>query len=412
MTRTFPKLLLALASAGLAALALWGLKSWIGDQVDMPGVESGSVSAPVTGTGTEQPLAERRARGQPPLEAQRAGTPVFPRSSFVRWPVGADVVSRYYQIDSALTEFDPYSYFRHRPDLEDSRTWGEHPDERWILRTNSLGLRMDEEPLTTPLDLRVLVVGDSHTDGVCNNSEGYPALLEAALARTPGADRAVEVLNAAKGGHSFYNYLGTLERFLPLEPDVFVMLVYGGNDFYEVLELHAFFAGQARLDHSEEYWPLVEAALEVAPKSLSQFFHPLKYFAHHPTQVAAAAWASGAVTEEIRRTCEQAGIELVVVYLPPASDVEWELLRERLDPVRELLEVPEDRMRTLDVLAGAYLDELRSKGVRVLDLRDVFAVHPGPFFWPEDLHINLGAQRLIAGQLAELCGRLPIFAER
>ena len=773
MSRLLPKLLLALASAGLTWLAVWAAVSWwprTSEQGEAGhgGSKIGNRGDSSAATG-EFPAAPNR--GLPPLAVQHQGTPIFPPSSFVRWPVGPDVVSRYFEIDTALTEFDPYSYFRHRGGIESPRKWGEHPEQRWVLRTNSLGMRMDREPASTPPDLRVLVVGDSHTDGVCNNAEGYPALLEAALTRpgrsaevlnaakgghsfynylgtlerflplapdvlvvcvyggndfeelltwhhyfhqterppgaalyreaiaaaqavakpalsqagvavkyfktqpsqieaalqtardltaeiaitcqrfgvrpvfcylpavsqvqweqyepvleqlttaleversdfevldhiadswlayarasgldvldlrtafrasaeplywehdhhislagqalvaseleqrmrevwpadaervrrapqprrrddgehafarrSPGAYRpgvtasldrrhlppqaaarvhplidgevydehalfrhgphldqtrvleahpaggwhlrtnslglrmdaevrddapdvrilvtgdgnadgvcdnadgfpsllaavlaaehpgtSVEALNAGKGGYSFYNYLGTLERFLPLAPDVFVMLVYGGNDFFEVLELQSFFGGQARIDHSEEYWHLVEAALEVAPESLSQFFNPLKYFAEHRAQVAAAAWAAGAVTEEIRRTCEREGIELVVVYLPPACDVEWERLRPRLEPVRELLELPVERMGTLDVLAGAYLDEVRARGVRVIDLRSVFALHPGPFFWPEDLHMNLDAQRLLAAQLAEVCGRLPIFGDR
>lgn len=306
--------------------------------------------------------------------------------------------------------FDEHALFRHGPNLDQARVLEEHPAGGWRLRTNSLGLRMDDELLEEP-DVRVLVTGDGNVDGVCDNADGFPNLLAERL-RASHPDLEVEALNAGKGGYSFYNYLGTLERFLPLAPDVFVMVVYGGNDFYEVLELHNFYGGQARPDESAAYWHLIEAALEREPQSLSQFFNPLKYFAEHRAQVAAAAWAASAVTDEIRRTCESRGIELVVVYLPPAIDVEWERLAGRLEPIRELLEIPPDRMGVIDVLAGAYLDELRADGVEVIDLRDVFALHSGPFYWSEDLHIDLNAQRLIAERLAASLGRLPIFQDR
>jgi len=307
--------------------------------------------------------------------------------------------------------YDEHALFRHAAHLYQARTLAAHPAGGWHLRTNALGLRMDEEVREDPPDVRILVTGDGNVDGVCDNADGFPHLLAAGLeAAHPGTS--VEVLNAGVGGYSFYNYLGTLERFLPLQPDVFVMVVYGGNDFYEVLELHNYFAGQARPDRSQEYWPLVERALAMEPQSLSQFFNPLKYFSVERPQVAAAAWASEAVTEEVRRTCEEHGIELVVVYLPPACDVEWPALADRLDPVREVLQLAPDDMRTLDVLAGAYLQDLGERGVRVLDLRDVFALHPGPYFWPADLHVDLTAQRLIAEQLVALCGRLPSFANR
>ena len=56
-----------------------------------------------------------------------------------------------------------------------------------------------------------------------------------------------EVLNAAVTGHTFHNYLGVLERMLNLglDPDLMIVVTYGGNDFLDVYLWH-FFAGTRR----------------------------------------------------------------------------------------------------------------------------------------------------------------------
>jgi hypothetical protein len=88
--------------------------------------------------------------------------------------------------------------------------------------------------------VRVLVTGDSHTEGVCTNAESFTHLLEGALADArPGA--AVEAINSGLSGYNLYNYLGVLEKGRALGPDVFVVTVYGGNDFAAAVQLYRYF---------------------------------------------------------------------------------------------------------------------------------------------------------------------------
>ena len=68
--------------------------------------------------------------------------------------------------------------------------------------------------------------------GACSTHESFPNRLEARL-RVRDAQRSVEVWNAGCSNYSLYNYLGTLERLAHLAPDVFVVVVHGGNDFSE-----------------------------------------------------------------------------------------------------------------------------------------------------------------------------------
>jgi hypothetical protein len=71
----------------------------------------------------------------------------------------------------------------HKPHLVGELTWPEHPQGAIRYVTNNLGFRKDSD--TTECKgsgvYRILVTGDSHTDGVVYNSESFPNRLETML---------------------------------------------------------------------------------------------------------------------------------------------------------------------------------------------------------------------------------------
>ena len=157
----------------------------------------------------EPELERNRAQPQPgPKWIQN-----FPGSTLKRFELTEERAQRLFpQIEHPWNRFDPLMYFGYEPDLHVRMKLEAHPDGFYWVTTNSLGLRREGEIAVQQPDLRILVAGDSHVDGVCNNSEAFPALLESALAADrPG--QVVEVLNAARGGQSPFNYLGTLEKW-------------------------------------------------------------------------------------------------------------------------------------------------------------------------------------------------------
>ena len=118
-----------------------------------------------------------------------------------RIPIEPELARQIFALDHPYNRYDSQAYWTHEPDLDARRRFDEHPDGAWTMRTNSLGMRRDTDPSSTPPDLRVLVLGDSHVDGICNNSENLCAIAESKLeADHPGTS--VEVLNCARGGHS------------------------------------------------------------------------------------------------------------------------------------------------------------------------------------------------------------------
>ncbi len=92
--------------------------------------------------------------------------------------------ANYYQADSLAGHF-------HKPNVTRDIKWPEHPLGKIVMKTNNMGFRCDEstgikKPEGT---IRILITGDSHTDGVIYNSESVAARLEELLKKQqPGKD--------------------------------------------------------------------------------------------------------------------------------------------------------------------------------------------------------------------------------
>jgi len=170
--------------------------------------------------------------------------------------------------------FDPWAAHRGLPWFELEVPWNEHPRGKWYWTTDGLGLRRDREPSATAPALRVVVTGDSHTDGVCDNEDSFCTLAELELAsRRPG--ESIEVINAGRSRSSFANDLGVLERMLALEADVFVMVVYGGNDFAEALVWERLVQGMPWPERTQAELDRAAAALALHPAAVVQAFGQL-----------------------------------------------------------------------------------------------------------------------------------------
>lgn len=349
----------------------------------------------------ERLLAERAAAaggGDGPVECW---SPVAPGSELPRHPLWEELVRALFPLEDLGVRYDELTHFAWEPNASLPRRWAEHPDGRIVLATNSLGMREDDEPAAVKPDLRVIVTGDSHTDGVCWNHESWANRLEARLAADrPG--QTVEVLNCARGGFSLFQYLGTLEKFLALEPDVFVACVYGGNDFDELLTLHHLFARSVRPPGYRLYTDEVKAAEAIAEAVLSQAFFQLKYFAAQPEELANALATATAVVREMQRVCALADVRLVVAYLPPLADVQAGRYGGVVAALVDALELDEDELRAVDRLADDFLANLAALGVETVDLRPAFRAADERLYWERDHHIDLAGHELVARELAPL----------
>lgn len=343
--------------------------------------------------------APSRARAGEPLRI-----PIYP-------PWTHEQVERMFSIGDAEI-FDPLCGTLYAPSQTIRIPFAEYPGGELAMVVNSRSMREDDEPRARKPALRVLVTGDSHTDGVCANHESFSNLLEAALRRRAHAqadeagqrfdDESIEVLNAGKGGHTFYNYLGTLQRNLDLAPDTFVVTVYGGNDFYEALPIWHFLNNEGRLPRGDaRYTKQVDAAIAIEPPSLSQGLSSVKYFATFPAQREVAVRAGHEVLERTQALCDERGIRFVVAYLPPRQDVERASRNPRLEPLLQALELPPSELASTSAMADDLITRLRGDGIEVIDLREGLAAMRRSPYWQTDWHLNLAGHRLVSQALLE-----------
>jgi hypothetical protein len=176
--------------------------------------------------------------------------------------------------------FDEFMGYRYKSHQSYENPWPEYPGGWFEKRTNSLGLREDGE-LPDPRDFLVVVAGDSHTDGLCANRDGFPALLERRLA-SEHPRHVIEVLNTGCTGYSFHHYLGALRKFLPHDPDVFVVAFYGGNDFLDMVRAWHYFEDTSMPPRSREYWDKIERAQKIGSAGVANLFNQLLYFQFYP----------------------------------------------------------------------------------------------------------------------------------
>lgn len=99
------------------------------------------------------------------------------------------------------------------------------------VRTNSLNMRDYEIPSKTPDEYRVLCLGDSFTFGLgVNVSEAYPKVAEQALRNDL---RLISVINGGTEGNAKDAYEFLTDKGLQFQPDLVIVQVYLGNDFYD-----------------------------------------------------------------------------------------------------------------------------------------------------------------------------------
>ncbi|MCC6408699.1 MAG: SGNH/GDSL hydrolase family protein [Planctomycetes bacterium] len=302
-------------------------------------------------------------------------------------------------------EFDPVCYYRFRGGLEERWEFPELPKGFWTRRTNSTGAREDHEFARDALDTFVLAIGDSHTEGLCDNADSWPNRLEVELTtRRPGAR--IEVYNTGTSSYSLFHYWGVLEKFLPQRPDCVIVCMYGGNDFIETLRPFAFQRGVPLPPRPEGYFAELVETLDMGEGPLLQGLNQALFFRDHPEQRDIALTAACATIDGIRRLCEAQRVPWIAVYVPSIFDLPfdaWAGVRAR---AKEKLALSDDDLAAANRLADALLARTRTSGVTWLDLREHLALDRR-WYWSE-LHLNLDANALLAQRLAPLVGELAL----
>lgn len=360
---------------------------------------------PASGDGTGVLVVDRRAVLEELLR-KRAGdvdlAQVFAGDPLGRLPLDEGLAFQFYPAlqESNRNTYDPLAYFVSTPNFSASRRFREHPSGQWEVASDAHGFRRPGRISDRRPDLRILVAGDSHVEGVVPVEETLTQRLEDLL-REERPGRTVEVLNAARGGYDFYNYLGVLERNLHLEPHVFVMIVYGGNDFAGFLPLHLYFRG-LELPEADEGWGNdLLLGQRFYGQGVSQGYHQVGYFARAPAALELALEGSVEIVLATARLCEQQGIRFLCAYLPPIADVEREAVREGLELLEGIFALTPEDIASTDRLADRFLEALATHDVETLDLRPALRATKPPVYWRVDHHLSTHGHETAARALFE-----------
>ncbi len=331
------------------------------------------------------------------------GAPGYPRADggLRRRPLMESEVQAFFPVLKAPSPFvyDEVAYMTLRPGVTMNRKWAEHPDGEYGRVVNAQGFSRETPIAEESPALRVLVVGDSHLQGVVSTRENLCAVMEAELASTrPG--KIVEVLNAGQGGTSFYNYLAVTERYLGLAPDVVVCVAYMGNDFGGAVELRRLFES-IRVEHrSAASDQRTKALRESNLPGLAQSLHQSLSLMDNPEIEKIGVDAGCEVMAELALICEAASVEFVCVRLPSAFVAQPTRYKSMMDDGRATMNLGEAPFEIEPRISQEWMERLGTRGVEVVDLAPEFAATDRDLYWRRDLHLSVEGHRVTGEILA------------
>lgn len=345
----------------------------------------------------------------------------------------------------------------HRPGVDLTVPLAEHAGGSFRFQTNNRGLRRygDTPEDKPPGTFRVLVLGDSQTDGYVDNAESFSTRLEREL-DAPG--RPVEVLNAGVAGYSpAQEYLWYDVRGAELTPDLVLVTFYPGNDALDLLDPAKPNVdpetGRAVRPREEEpaeggspleglrLGLLARYAVQVGPlagpwrqlglpgrlteaggfptDTLVQVFRTCHgcYLQslqqavrakRDPEAMRQAVARAAAILARLDRDVRDRGSRLAVLILPTRVQVEPSLAGPALRAVGNLLGLSEADLTYDDEVANTVRERLTASGVPTIWLREALAAAAGPepLYYSRDWHLNARGHAavapLIARGLAEL----------
>jgi hypothetical protein len=385
-------LVLAISSAA-AGLLLWAGLALVRKPPPQPiRIERAKLPASLRPAG---PRLLEDAFGQPPfpMRPEEWAFHLDPREAAIFFTFGETAA------------YDAWTYARPLRVEDQLLHWPEHPAGKMRTNVNALGCREDHELSKPPRDLRVLVAGDSHTFGVCADDEVLTERLEVKLgARHPG--RSVEVLNTASGGYTFFNYLGTWFRFRQFRPQVFVVIVFAGNDFAELLGPSLHFTGHPWPTEDPKRGKLRELAFQTRAPLMAQGLNSIETGHQWPQERENPVRDAVYLCREMQRAATAGGAQLVIAFLPSPFLLRWPDGRLPGESLIQKLGLEDEDFRREADQGAAFLAGLRAAGIQVVDLTPSLAAEPSPPFWRHDLHLSTRGHEVVSEALLPVVDRL------
>lgn len=308
--------------------------------------------------------------------------------------------SDYYVPDSFAGHF-------HKTHAKRTIKWGEHRNGKITMKTNNLGFRNDAEtkPEKPPGTIRVIVTGDSHVDGVVNNDESVAAHLSRLLGAQGDGKTNYEVLCGGVGYYTFQNYKGLLNRFLYLNPDLFIVIMYAGNDFMDAIRFAEVEKELSVPERSKDYLDRLNRALNMefrARGPIIQAYNQIAFFTHYPDMKDRSLRIAERELLEMQEICSRNNISFMVAILPTKLDVEPQSDTSFLGKINDTLELSEKDLSVNRLLSGYLTEFLTKRGIICIDPLEFMKTNGlkfGELYWRQDYHLNDKGHQVVADAL-------------
>lgn len=303
--------------------------------------------------------------------------------------------------------YDPIAWVVLKPNSGNDRVnWPEHPLGHIQHKTNNMGFRELADTQVEKHAYRILVTGDSHTEGAVNDDESYANVLEALLNQSldpTGATHPVEVINAGVGGTGPHNYLAMLQRHMDLAPDLVIAGLYVGNDFMNALMQSDLLTKRKTRGRSKEYVEAYNATLAAYPDLPQQGYNQPYLFKYWEGDGATelALDRSVEVFEGIAHVCDEHGIRFLALVIPCKADVDGDDDRERIEGMLKMLDLSPEDWAVNRWLSNHFVERLRADGIDCLDPTVAMIEEPAPLYWRKDHHLSTTGHAFVARLLFE-----------
>jgi len=300
----------------------------------------------------------------------------------------------------AYLQKDSLAMFVHKPSIYIYDNWGT-PQQKISTerRTNNLGFREDEDIIEKKInEIRVLVTGDSHTDGVLKHN--YQSFINIWEEKQNEIDT-THTYNFINGGTAYYtfrNYLGFLKKYKYLKPDVYLINIFTGNDFREA---PIFEDDRAKISNVFKNFYVRTRKLFYSKKKKSipfaQGLEQILYFKSFANEKEKSLEIAKKYLLEIKEICEEENIKLIITLLPSKIETNSEF-RNKL---QSLFDLDSETIMVNEELTNKLTIWLNTEKIINLNLTDKLKNASEKVFWDVDLHINPYAHKIIGDYLLE-----------
>jgi len=256
---------------------------------------------------------------------------------------------------------------------------------------NNWGLIETDDFAGPPSKPAVLLLGDSHLMGIVSNEENASQLLQRFLRERPGRGSAT-VVNAASGNYSLYQYyLRARSLGDRIDPNLFLVVVFAGNDFYELED-----PTRPHLDDQRSEAPAGTGAspeqtrqrlarLRVPARNVElihQGLNQASYLESRPERFPVVLAKAARAAELLGALAAEQGARCLFVLLPSFDMVFPEQAR-LLGPEVAALVAAQWNPRLHD----AFLAELAARGLDAMTVLPAFLDHRDRLLYAGDYHI-------------------------